>query len=78
MLKLKKITVTITVSRDEDSGDILLNGFGPKSSMAKAYRAVLHGAYEDAVMAVDHAKWVTMRAEKRADAIMDIINNATL
>lgn len=76
-MRIKKITVSITVSRDEDSGDILLNGFGPKSSMAKAYRAVMHGAYEEAVMAVDHAKWLTTRAEKKAEAIMDILNNAT-
>lgn len=74
---VKKITVKIDVAYDEN-GDVLLNGFGPKSSMAKAYRAVMHGAYEEAVMEVDRMKWLTTRAEKRAEAIMDILNNATL
>mgnify|MGYP003352989210 CR=1 FL=1 len=48
METLRKITLKVDITRD-DSGDVLLNGFGPKSQMGRAYLMVLHGALEEAV-----------------------------
>lgn len=70
------ITVKVTVAYDED-GALLLNGFGPQSSMGKHYRAVLHGTLDEAHREVDRITWLMHRAQNKAHALEDIINQAT-
>ena len=70
----RKITLKIEVSRDED-GEILLNGFGPKSQMGKAYRMALHGVLEEALQETDRLEWCANKAKARAETISGLINN---
>ena len=72
METLRKITLKVDITRDE-SGDVLLNGFGPKSQMGRAYLMVLHGALEEAVHEAERLEWCANRAKAKADAIHNLI-----
>ena len=73
-MQLKKINVKIHVSHDED-GTVLLNGFGPKSQMGKAYRMALHAVLEEEMMEVDRYAWLSKRSQEKANAINDLITS---
>ena len=73
-MQLKKINVKIHVSHDED-GTVLLNGFGPKSQMGKAYRMALHAVLEEEMSEIVRYEWLAKRAKEKSNAINDLITS---
>lgn len=72
---MRKFNVKITVT--EEDGEILLNGFGPKTSIGKAYRTILHVIREDIQEEADRMQWLAVRTKSKLNDVNDLINRLT-
>ena len=68
-----KVNLKIEITKDSD-GTVLLNGFGPKSSIGKGLKIALHVAMEEAYHEKERKLWLATKAKAHYNELSDLLN----